>query len=149
MENTNANGISLASANQIIEVCIRLSRERQYLPMTFCILDRGGHLVTAQREDNSSIMRFEIAFGKAWSCLAIGHSTRFMEETMVKNRPHFLDSLAATSGGRFVPCMGGVLVRDAAGTLLGALGVTGDSGANDELVAVDALTFCGFKPDLS
>ena len=149
MDNTNGNGISLASANQIIEVCVRLSRERQYQPMTFCILDRGGHLVTAQREDNSSIMRFEIAFGKAWSCLAIGHSTRFMEETMAKNRPHFLDSLAATSGGRFVPCMGGVLVRDAAGTLLGALGVTGDSGANDELVAVDALTLCGFKPDLS
>lgn len=149
MDNTNGNGISLASANQIIEVCVRLSRERQYQPMTFCILDRGGHLVTAQREDNSSIMRFEIAFGKAWSCLALGHSTRFMEETMAKNRPHFLDSLAANSGGRFVPCMGGVLVRDAAGTLLGALGVTGDSGANDELVAVDALTLCGFKPDLS
>ena len=149
MDHTNVNGISLASANQIIEACIRLSRERQYQPMTFCILDRGGHLVAAQREDNSSIMRFEIAFGKAWSCLAIGHSTRFMEEAMAKNRPHFLDSLAVTSGGKFVPCMGGVLVRDAAGTLLGAIGVTGDSGANDELVAVDALTLCGFKPDLS
>ena len=149
MNNTHANGIDLASANRIIEVCIRLSRERNYQPMTFCILDRGGHFVSAQREDNSSIMRFEIAFGKAWSCMAIGHSTRFMEESMAKNRPHFLDSLAATSGGKFVPCMGGVLIRDASATLIGAIGVTGDSGANDELVAVDAITLCGLQPDLS
>jgi hypothetical protein len=88
-------------------------------------------------------MRFDIAFGKAWSCMAIGHSTRFMEESIAKNRPHFLDSLAATSGGKFVPCMGGVLIREPSGTLIGAIGVTGDSGANDELVAVDAIKRSG------
>lgn len=149
MDNSSGNGIGLETANRIIDVGIRLSRERKHQPMTLCILDRGGHLVSAQREDNSSIMRFEIAFGKAWSCLALGHSTRFMETKMAVNRPHFLDSLAATSGGKFVPCIGGVLIRDAAGTIIGAIGITGDSGENDEAVAVDATRHCGLEPDLS
>jgi len=145
----NSNGIDLDTANRIIETGLRLARERKHQPMTLCILDRGGHLVSAQRENNSSIMRFEIAFGKAWSCLALGHSTRFMETKMAVNRPHFLDSLAATSGGKFVPCIGGVLIRDSGGVIIGALGVTGDSGENDETIAVDAIKQFGLMPDLS
>jgi uncharacterized protein GlcG (DUF336 family) len=140
--------ISLAQANRIVETGLRLSRERGFKPMTFCVLDRGGHLVAAQREDDSSILRFEIAFGKAWSCLALGHSTRFMEEKMAANRPHFLDSLSATAGGKFVPCIGGVLVRGAEGRIVGAVGVTGDSADNDEAVAMEAIRACGLQPDL-
>ncbi|HSV81232.1 MAG TPA: heme-binding protein [Ramlibacter sp.] len=143
------DSITLAAANRIIETGLRIARERQLKPMTFCVLDGGGHLVSAQREDDSSLMRFEIAMGKAWSSLALGHSTRFMEEKMAKNRPHFLDSLAAASGGKFVPCMGGVLVRNAAGKVIGALGVTGDSGENDEAVGVEAIQACGLQADLS
>ena len=105
-------------------------------------------MVAVQREDNSSIMRFDIAFGKAWSCMALGHSTRFMEEKMAKNRPHFLDALPAASAGKFVPCMGGVMIRDDNGTLIGAIGITGDSGENDEAIGVDAIRACGLQPDL-
>jgi uncharacterized protein GlcG (DUF336 family) len=90
-----------------------MAREHKHMPLTMCILDRGGHLVSTQREDGSSIFRFEIAFGKAWACLGLGHSTNFMEKVMLKNRPHFVDSLAATSGGKFVPALGGILIRDA------------------------------------
>ncbi len=145
---TTSNGIDLDSANRIIETGIRLAREHRHLPITFCILDRGGHLVSFQREDNSSILRFEIAFGKAWSCLALGHSTRFMEKVMAQNRPHFLDSLAAASGGRFVPALGGVLIRDMEGRIVGAVGTTGDTGENDEMVTVQAIEACGFRADL-
>ena len=142
--------IDLDSANRIIATGIQLRREHGHQPLTFCVLDRGGHLVSAQRENDSSIMRFEIAFGKAWGSLALGHSTRFQEVTMSKNRPHFLDSLAVVANGRFVPALGGVLIRETgSGTLLGALGVTGDSGENDEQIAVAAIEKCGFKADLS
>ena len=91
--------IDLQSANRIIEAGIAIRKQHGHLPLTFCVLDRGGHLVSAQREDDSSIMRFEIAFGKAWASLALGHSTRFQEVQMSKNRPHFLDSLAAVANG--------------------------------------------------
>lgn len=142
--------INLETANRLIATAFRLARGHGHLPLTCCVVDRGGHMVSAQREDNSSTFRFEIAYGKAWTSIALGHSTRFIEDVMTKNRPHFVDSLAAASNGKFIPALGGVLIRardDRA--LLGALGITGDSGENDEAVAVQAIEECGFSADLS
>ena len=144
------NTIDLKTANRLIETAFRIARAHGHLPITCCVVDRGGHVVSAQREDNSSTFRFEIAYGKAWTCVALGHSTRFVEVTMTKNRPHFVDSLAAASHGRFIPALGGVIVRaQAGGELIGALGITGDFGENDEAVAIAAIKECGFTPDLS
>lgn len=144
------DNIDLATANKIIETAIKISRREKHLPLTFCVVDKGGAVVSAQREDNSSTFRFEIAYGKAWTCIALGHSTHFVEKSMTKNRPHFVDSLAAASGGKFIPALGGVLVRDReTGQIIGAVGATGDSGENDEQVAIEAVETCGFKADLS
>lgn len=142
--------ITLENANRLIDVAFALAREHKHLPLTCCVVDRGGHMVSAQREDNSSTFRFEIAFGKAWTSIALGHSTRFIEDKMTKNRPHFVDSLAAASNGRFIPALGGVLIRDKETSgIIGAIGITGDSGENDEAVAVQAIEQCGFVADLS
>ena len=144
------NTLDLKTANQLIETAFRIAREHKHLPITCCVVDRGGHMVSAQREDNSSTFRFEIAYGKAWTCMALNHSTRFVEDQMTKNRPHFVDSLAAASNGRFIPALGGVMIREpAGGELVGAIGITGDSGENDEMVAIQAIEECGFKADLS
>jgi uncharacterized protein GlcG (DUF336 family) len=141
--------IDLQAANKVIRTGIRLARELKLRPLTLCVLDAGGHVVSAQREDNSSLLRFEIAFGKAWGSLGLGHSTRFYEDVLVKIRPYFANSLEAASKGRFITVYGGVLIRSSQGELLGAIGVTGDTGANDEKIAVMALEQCGFKADLS
>jgi uncharacterized protein GlcG (DUF336 family) len=79
----------------------------------------------------------------------MGHSTRFFEDVLVKRRPYFANSLEAASHGRFITVYGGVLIRDTAGELIGAIGVTGDTGENDERIAVAALEHCGFVADLS
>jgi uncharacterized protein GlcG (DUF336 family) len=141
--------ITLESANKIISQALQIARERTLSPITICVLDRGGHLVSAQREDESAILRFEIAFGKAWASLGVGHSSRFLQDKLALQRPHFLDAMAAASGGRFIPVAGGVLVRQSDGTLIGAVGVTGDSADNDEMIAVAAIQHCGFQADLS
>jgi uncharacterized protein GlcG (DUF336 family) len=141
--------IKLATANTIIANGIAAARERSLKPLTFCVLDPGGHLVSSQREDNSGILRFEIAFGKAWGSLGMGHSTRYLQEHLAKNRPRFVDALAVASDGRFIPVLGGVLIRDADGELVGALGITGDTAENDEIVAVEAVERSGLKADLS
>jgi uncharacterized protein GlcG (DUF336 family) len=144
------DNIDLATANKMIETAIAIARRHGHQPLTFCVVDKGGHMISAQREDNSSTFRFEIAFGKAWTCIALGHSTNFVEKIMSKNRPHFVDSLAAASGGKFIPALGGVLVRDReTGKIVGAVGATGDSGENDEKVAIEAIELCGFTADLS
>lgn len=141
--------INMETANRVLANCILVARERNFKPLTFCILDTGGHLVSAQREDNSGILRFEIAFGKAWGALGMGHSTRYLQEYLAVQRPRFVDALAVASDGRFIPVLGGVLIRDAEGQLLGALGITGDTADNDELVAVEAVSRAGLVADLS
>ncbi|MGE0060736.1 MAG: heme-binding protein [Xanthobacteraceae bacterium] len=133
------SSIDLETANKVIAGGIAFAREQKMKPLTFVILDTGGHLVSAQREDNSGILRFEIAFGKAWGGLGMGHSTRYLQDHLAVNRPRFVDALAVASNGRFIPVLGGVLIRDKAGKLLGALGITGDTADNDELVAVEAV----------
>lgn len=142
--------INLETANRLIATAFEIARGHGHLPITCCVVDRGGHMVSAQREDNSSTFRFEIAYGKAWTCMALHHSTRFVEVQMAKNRPHFVDLLAAASNGKFIPALGGVMIRDRGSKeLVGAIGITGDSGENDEMVAVEAIKQCGFDADLS
>ena len=141
--------IDLKSANRVIERALELARADGLKPLTVCILDTGGHFVSGQREDKSSLLRFEIAFGKAWGALGMGHSTRFFEDVLVKKRPYFANSLEAASGGRFITVYGGVLIRSKDGDLVGAIGITGDTGENDERIAVAALEQCGFVADLS
>lgn len=140
--------IDLKSANRVVDRAIELARAEKLKPLTVVILDTGGHFVSGQRDDKSSLLRFEIAFGKAWGALGMGRSTRFFEDVLVKNRPYFANSLEAASGGRFITVYGGVLIRSKDGDLLGAIGVTGDTGANDERIAVAALEECGFVAEL-
>ena len=110
------------------------------------VLDDGGHMVAFQREDNSAIMRYEIAFGKAWRALGMGRSTRSLR-AMAQDRPHFAESLTTASAGRFVPVLGGVLIRDADGAVMGAIGVTGDSEDNDETAAIAGIAAAGLVVD--
>ena len=141
--------IDLQTANAVIAAARTAARAANMKPLTFCILDPGGHVVSAQREDHSGILRFEIAYGKAWGALGMGHSTRYLQEFLAKNRPRFVDALAVASDGKFIPVLGGALIRDAQGTLVGAFGATGDTAENDELVVVAGIEACGLKADLS
>jgi uncharacterized protein GlcG (DUF336 family) len=141
--------MDLQTANKIILTALQIRRERKLKPLTVCVVDEFGHVISAQRENDSALLRFEIAFGKAWGCLSIRHSTRFYEDVLVKNRPYFANSLEAASHGKFITVYGGVMIRTQDGELVGAIGVTGDTGENDEKIAVAALEACGLRPDLS
>ncbi|TDW16903.1 heme-degrading protein [Rhizobium azibense] len=88
------------------------------------------------------MLRFDIAFGKAYGALAVGFGSRWLDKASAE-RPHFVAGLNAVSGGRIVPVPGGVLVRDANGALLGAVGITGDTSDNDEAVAIAAVEAVG------
>jgi len=137
--------VTLAQANKIIEAGQAKGRELGIGPLTIVVLDDGGHLVSMQREDKSGILRFEIAFGKAWGGLAIGRSSRANEADFL-NRPHFGNALASTAGGRIVPAAGGVLILDDDGDVAGAVGVTGDTSDNDEACAVAGIEAAGLTP---
>ena len=138
--------VTLAQASSIVDVALKKARELKQMPQTVVVLDTGGHIVCAKREDGSGIIRFEIAVGKAYGALGMGWGSRTMMERAAQN-PNFLTAIAAASGGRLVPNPGGVLIRDAGNQIIGALGISGDTADNDEIVAVAGIEAAGLKAD--
>ena len=138
--------LPLAAANRIIERALEAGRAAGMAPLTVAVLDAGGHPVALQREDGSGILRPEIATGKAWGALGMGESSRALGARLGE-RVAFQAALAAASGGRFVAVPGGVLIRDAAGQVIGAVGISGDSSEKDEYCAIEGIRAAGLTPE--
>ena len=134
--------ITLAQANIITAAALKKGRAMTFAPLTVVVLDPGGHSVALQREDHSGILRVEIATGKAYGALGMGVGSRALFER-TQTAPLFLSAAMAASGGRFVPVPSGVLIRDASGALLGAVGISGDTSDNDEVCAVAGIEAAG------
>lgn len=138
-----ASSLALAAAARIIATAIEERQKHGLLPLAVAVLDAGGNLVAFQREDGCGVLRYDIAFGKAWAALGMGMSTRLIRDRL-KERPAFQGALASASDGRFIPVPGGVLVLDAAGQAIGAVGISGDASDKDEYCAVTAIRAAGF-----
>jgi len=138
--------VSLAQASTIVDVTLKKGREINLAPLSVAVLDAGGHLVAFKREDKSGILRFDIAFGKAWGALGMGFGSRTLAARASKT-PQFFTMLAAASDGRIVTNPAGVLIRDADGNIIGACGVSGDTSDNDEICAVAGIEAAGLKAD--
>ena len=106
----------------------------------------GGNVVSFRREDGCGVLRDDIALGKAWAALGMGMATRQIRDRL-SNRPSFQAALAAASQGRFIPTPGGVLVLDAKGMAVGAVGISGDASDKDEFCAIEAIRSAGLTPE--
>ena len=135
--------LKLAHADTIINAALAEARQLKLAPMTVAVLDAGGHVIACKREDGAGIVRFDIAYGKAWGALGMGFGTREITARAEKF-PAFITSLYAISQGRAVPSPGGVLILDEDGDVIGAVGVSGDTGDNDELCALAGIQAAGF-----
>ena len=138
--------LTLVQASTIVDTALKKGRETNCAPLTVSVLDAGGHLVAFKREDRSGILRFDIAYGKAWGALGMGFGSRTLFERSA-NTPMFFTALAAASGGRLVPNPGGVLIKDASGDILGAVGISGDTSDKDEVCAIAGVEAAGLKAD--
>ena len=136
--------VTLAQASTIVDVALKKARDNSLAPLTVAVLDAGGHLVAFKREDKSGILRFDIAFGKAWGALGMGFGSRELADRAAKN-PLLFGVLANVSQGRLVPVPGGVLIKDAAGAVLGAVGISGDTSDKDEVCAIAGIEAAGLK----
>ncbi|MCW2710120.1 MAG: GlcG protein [Marmoricola sp.] len=134
--------MKLTHADAIADATLQHARRMDAAPLTVVVLDPGGHVVALKREDGSGILRPEIAIAKAYGAVGMGMSSRELAGRAEK-QPVFFGTLAAASGGRLAPAPGGVLVRDAAGVLLGAVGVSGDVSDVDEECAVRGIDAVG------
>lgn len=136
--------IDLQTARTVIEGARAAARDKGFKPLTVVVLDAGGHVVAVEREDGSSTKRFEIAFGKAHGAIALGLGSRALM-ARAEQQPYFIAAATAAVGGSLIPVPGGVLVRDPSGTLLGAVGVSGDTSDNDEAAAVAGIEAAGLQ----
>jgi uncharacterized protein GlcG (DUF336 family) len=134
----------LATAETIVDEALKAGAGVGLLPLTVAVLDVGGHLVLLKRQDGSGNLRADIAIGKAWGALGMGISSRTIRDRL-KDRPEFQGALAAVSDGRFVPVPGGVLALNAAGEVIGAVGISGDASDKDEYAAITGVQKAGLK----
>jgi uncharacterized protein GlcG (DUF336 family) len=131
----------LATASIIVDAALAHARANAMNPLAVVALDAGGHLIAAKREDQASLFRMQIATGKATGALGMGYGTRELAKRAA-GAPVFYSGLMALTG-EVVPSPGGVLVRDAAGALIGAIGISGDTGDADEACALAGIAAAG------
>jgi uncharacterized protein GlcG (DUF336 family) len=140
------SAIALSQANAIIEAILRRARELKLRPMSVVIVEPGAVVKAFQKEDGSSMMRFEMAMGKAYASLALGRSSSLVL-TRTEQRPIFMEFLFNASERKIFAEGGGRLIRNAEGEVIGAVGVTGDTQEMDEEIAAHGIHAAGLKTD--
>jgi uncharacterized protein GlcG (DUF336 family) len=140
------NMIKLAQANRIIEAIFARGRELKCRPLSVIVVEPGAKIKAFQKADDSAMMRFEMAYGKAYAALALGRSSSLVR-MRTEERPLFMQYLMRASDEQIFPEGGGMLIRDKDGELLGAVGVTGDTQERDEELAAHGIRAAGLKTD--
>ncbi len=138
--------LTLAAASTLVDAALAEARRQGFSPLAVAVLDAGAHLVALKREDEASLMRPQIAIAKATGALGMGYGSRELAKR-ANAAPVFYSALFAISGGAMAPSPGGVLIRDADGQVIGAVGISGDTGDADEACAIAGVAAAGFTPD--
>lgn len=138
--------MTLNAAVGLVNAALAAGRTINAAPLTVAVLDSGGHLLALQREDGASLIRPEIATGKAWGAIALGKGSRLLALD-AQVRPAFFAALNGLGERPIVPVPGGVLIRDEQGHVLGAVGISGDTSDIDEQCAISAIESLGLRAD--
>jgi uncharacterized protein GlcG (DUF336 family) len=138
--------ITLDLANRIIEAVLRRAAEIDCRPISVIVVEPGCKVKAFQKEDGSSMVRFEMAFGKAYAALALGRSSRLVRERAVE-RPMFMRYLMSATDEQIFPEGGGLQIRSLEGEVIGAVGVTGETEDRDEALALHGIHAAGLKTD--
>ncbi len=138
--------LTLDLARAILDSALAKAGEMKLKPMAMVVLDARGSLKAAVVQDGTSLMRSEVAHGKAYGALALGMGSRAIFKR-ANEQPYFIDAMNTMARGALVPVPGGVLIKDSGGKLLGAIGLSGDTSDNDETCAVAAIEAAKLKAD--
>jgi uncharacterized protein GlcG (DUF336 family) len=140
------SAITLDQANRIIAAILKRGAEINCRPLSVLVVEPGCILKAFQKEDGSSMIRFEMAFGKAYAALAMGRSSKLVR-VRAEEKPIFMRYLISASGDQIFPEGGGLQIRNEAGEVIGAVGVTGDTEDCDEELAAHGIHEAGLKTD--
>jgi uncharacterized protein GlcG (DUF336 family) len=138
--------LPLETAQTILAAALKSARSKKLKPLAVAVYDARGALKGLLAEDGTSLKRAEIAMGKAYGALALGVGSRAIHK-MATDRPFFVAAITHVVGGQLVPVPGGVLIKDAQGTIVGAVGISGDTSDNDEVAAAEGIETAGLAFD--
>jgi len=138
--------LKLEQSNRIIEAIFSRGRELGCRPLSVVVVEPGAKVKAFQKEDGSAMMRFEMAYGKAYAALSLGRSSSLVR-IRTEERPLFMQYVIRASGDQIFPEGGGMLIRDNDGEVIGAVGVTGDTQERDEELAAHGIRAVGLKTD--
>lgn len=133
--------LTLQQANTIVEVALKKAREMKVKPLAVAVIDEAGHVKSLQREDDASMLRNEVALGKALAAAGMGVASRTLLDR-AKGNPQFFGALSSI---RFIPQTGAVVIRDKDGTVIGAAGASGGTGDEDEAVCIAGIEAAGLS----
>ena len=137
--------LTLDLARKLADLCLDRANEMNLKPLTVAVLDASGHLKVLLRQDGTSLLRSEIAQGKARGAIGMGLGSRALYNR-AQEQPYFIQAMNTIADGSLVPVPGGVLIRKD-GEIIGAVGITGDTSDNDEACAVAAIEALGLQAD--
>jgi uncharacterized protein GlcG (DUF336 family) len=138
--------LNLITARKMIDVALVKATELRLKPIAVAVLDLRGCLVAFAAQDGTSLLRDEVARAKAYGALALGMGSRAIFKR-AQEQAYFVDAVNTLARGSIVPVPGGVLVRASDGTLLGAVGISGDTSDNDEVCALAAIAAAGLTAE--
>ncbi|HEV7881118.1 heme-binding protein [Bradyrhizobium sp.] len=136
--------LTLDVARRILDMALAKGVEKKLKPLVVTVLDPRGCVKISAAQDGTSLLRSEIAHGKAYGALAMGMGSRALHQR-AQEQAYFINAVNTLAQGRMVPVPGGVMILDDNGTLLGAVGVSGDTSDNDEICAIAGIEAAGLK----
>ncbi|MBM3529460.1 MAG: heme-binding protein [Alphaproteobacteria bacterium] len=140
------SAITLAQANRILDAIVKRAAELQTRPISAVVVEPGCVVKAFQKEDGASMVRFEMAYGKAYASLALGRDSSLVK-IRSQEKPDFVRYLVTASDDKLFAEGGGKLIRDDKGDVVGAVGVTGDTEERDEELAIHGIRAAGLKID--
>jgi uncharacterized protein GlcG (DUF336 family) len=144
MKGKHMADLTLDVARKILDIVLAKGIEKKLKPLVVAVLDARGCVKVSAAQDGTSLLRGEIAHGKAYGALAMGMGSRALHQR-AQEQAYFINAVNTLAQGRMVPVPGGVMILDDNGTLLGAVGVSGDTSDNDEICAVAGIEAAGLK----
>src|SRR5271157_5293292 len=140
------SAITLDQADRLLDAILARAGALDCRPISVIVVEPGCKVKAFKKEDGSSMIRFEMAYGKAYAALAMGRSSKLVKER-AQEKPIFMRYLLSASGEQIFPEGGGLQIRAADGAVIGAVGVTGDTEERDEELAAYGIRAVGLKTD--
>ena len=123
--------LTLADAREIIAAAEAKATDIGQ-PMNIAVVDFGGNVISHVRMDGAWLGGIDISINKAFTARAFDIQTKDLAENAQPNQQFY--GIAGSNNGRIMIFAGGIpLIRN--GEVVGAIGVSGGTGEQDQDVA--------------